>query len=397
MYKKNTANERVYTLTNLCKPLLMRLFPLLLIICVHLSASAFGQKVTMNRNNVSLKVAIKEIKQQSGYNFLYDASVFFNMPEVSVNVTDADVADVLDQCFEGLPLNFVVRDKYVVISRSMLPTASPMVMQQRAVEGRVTSNTGEILEGVTVRVQNSSIVTSTDRDGRFRITPPTANSTLVFSLLGFETRQIVVGSQNNLDVVLTPSVSDLDEVVVVGFGERRRGDLTGSISTVRAADIGRISQASPQFALQGHTTGVRVTNVSGNPNDAPQIFIRGVGTWNGSSQPLYVVDGQIFEPPREGNEDVIGSSSLITPPNIFNLINANDIESISVLKDASAAAIYGSRAANGVVLITTKRGKSERPIIELDANMGIQSMPTFSMLNTEQYVQFVQEMYENNR
>src|SRR5690606_10583415 len=177
-------------------------------------------------------------------------------------------------------------------------------------------------------------------------------------------REIVIGSQTSLDVTMTPTVSDLDEVVVVGFGERRRADLTGSISTVGAADIGRIPQASPQFALQGHTTGVRVAPVSGNPNEAPQIFIRGVGTWNGSSQPLYVVDGQIFEPPRDGNEDVISSGSLRTPPNIFNLINANDIESISVLKDASAAAIYGSRAANGVVLITTKRGKSERPIIE---------------------------------
>lgn len=397
MYKKITANRRSVTPTSLCKPVLMRLCSSLLIICIHVSVFAFGQKVTINRNNVSLKTAIKEIKQQSGYNFLYDASVFFNMPEVSVNVTDADVADVLDQCFEGLPLNYVVRDKYVVISRGMLPAASPTATQQRVVEGRVTSNGGEILEGVTVRVQNSSIVTSTDADGRFQITPPAANSTLVFSLLGFETREIVVGSQRNLDVTLTPSVSDLDEVVVVGFGERRKGDLTGSISTVRAADIGRISQASPQFALQGHTTGVRVTNVSGNPNDAPQIFIRGVGTWNGASQPLYVVDGQTFEPPRDGNEDVISGGGLSTPPNIFNLINANDIESISVLKDASAAAIFGSRAANGVVLITTKRGKSERPIIEFDANANIQSMPTYNVLNTDQYVQLAREMYLNSR
>src|SRR5690606_5155087 len=116
---------------------------------------------------------------------------------------------------------------------------------------------------------------------------------LTFTLMGFETQQVAVGpGQTSANVVMAVSFSSLDEVVVVGFGERRRGDLTGSISTVGADDIGRIAQASPQFALQGHTTGVRVTNLSGNPNDAPQIFIRGVGTWNGSSQPLYVVDGQ---------------------------------------------------------------------------------------------------------
>src|SRR5690606_1075606 len=264
MYKKNTAKERVCTLTNLCKPLLMRLFPFILIICMHLSASALGQKVTISRNNVPLKKAIKEIKRQSGYTFLYDASVFFNMPDVSVNVADADVAEVLDQCFDGLPLHYVVRDNYVVISRRVLPIANPLAIQQQVGEGRVTSNAGEILEGVTVSVRQSQAVTSTNADGRFRITVPATNSTLVFSLLGFETREIVIGSQTSLDVTMTPTVSDLDEVVVVGFGERRRADLTGSISTVGAADIGRIPQASPQFALQGHTTGVRVAPVSGN-------------------------------------------------------------------------------------------------------------------------------------
>lgn len=398
MYKKITAYRRSVAPTSLCKPVLMRLCSSLLIICIHVSVFAFGQKVTINRSSVPLTTVIKEIKRQSGYNFLYDAGALFNTPPITVKAIDADLTEVLELCLDGLSLDYVIRDNYVIISKRVLPVPDAKGTQQRELSGRVTSSDGEHLEGVTVRVQNSTIVTSTDASGAYRVAAPSESLTLTFSLLGFESQQVVVGpAQMSVDVVMRPSISDLDEVVVVGFGERRRGDLTGSISTVTAADIGRIPQASPQFALQGHTTGVRVAPVSGNPNDAPQIFIRGVGTWNGSSQPLYVVDGQIFEPPREGNEDVIGSSALRTPPNIFNLINANDIESISVLKDASAAAIYGSRAANGVVLITTKRGKSERPIIELDVNMGIQSMPTFSMLNTEQYVQFVQEMYQNNR
>lgn len=397
MYKKYTANWHVYTPTNLCKPLLMRLCTILLMICMHVSVFAFGQKVTINRTSVSVATVIKEIRRQSGYNFLYDAHALTNTPRISVKATNADLDEVLELCFGDLALDYVIRDKYVIISKKADPATEATALQQREVTGQVSSQAGERLEGVTVRLVNSTLVTSTDAAGNFSLSIPAANGVLSFALLGFEAQQVSVGpNQSRVEVTMSPSFSALDEVVVVGFGERRRGDLTGSISTVGADDIGRIAQASPQFALQGHTTGVRVTNLSGNPNDAPQIFIRGVGTWNGSSQPLYVVDGQVFEPPREGNEDVIGSSQLRTPPNIFNLINANDIESISVLKDASAAAIYGSRAANGVVLITTKRGKSERPVIELDANMGIQNMPTFSMLTTDQYVQFVQEMYQNN-
>ncbi len=185
-------------------------------------------------------------------------------------------------------------------------------------------------------------------------------------------------------------------MIVVGFGERKKRDLTGSVSTVTAEAIEKIGTASPQFALQGNTTGVRVINTSGNPNDAPQIFVRGIGTWNGDSQPLYVVDGQILEPPRAGNEDEISGGGLNTPPNLFNLINPNDIESISVLKDASAAAVYGSRAANGVVLITTKKGKRGAPTVEFSTRLGVKNSPTYSMLNTPQYVDLTREMYENS-
>ena len=398
MYKKFAANQRIGGLRPIrIKPLLMRLFTVVLTICMHISVFAFGQKVSISRKDVSLSTVIKEIKRQSGYNFLYDAGAFFNAPKISVEAKNAEVAEVLDQCFDGLDLNYIIRDKYVIISKKVLTMESQSVLQQRTVIGRVVDEKREPLEGVTVRVAQSAAITTTDASGDFQLQIPSSQVTLAFSLLGFQPQEVSIGAdQQRLNIVMVPTISNLDEVVVVGFGVRRKGDLTGSISTVTAADIGRIPQASPQFALQGHTTGVRVAPVSGNPNEAPQIFVRGVGTWNGTSQPLYVVDGQIFEPPRDGNEDVISSGSLRTPPNIFNLINANDIESISVLKDASAAAIYGSRAANGVVLITTKRGKSERPIIEFDANMAMQNTPTMKMLNTDQYVSLVNEMYENS-
>lgn len=269
--------------------------------------------------------------------------------------------------------------------------------QQQRISGRVTDAEEESgLPGVTVIVKGTSTGTTTDSDGNFSMQVPSQNAVLVFSYVGYQSSEVTVGNKSVINVSLQPDVGQLDEVVVIGFGQKKKKDLTGSISTVGTEQIGKINAASPQFALQGNAAGVRVVNASGDPNEAPQIFIRGIGTWNGDSQPLYVIDGQIIEPPRAGNQDVIAGFGLSTPPNLFNLINPNDIESITVLKDASAAAVYGSRGANGVILITTKRGKIGAPTVEFNTRAGVQNIPTFNMLNTQQYVDLVHDMFANN-
>lgn len=375
---------------------------LLLCCCLHVSAISFSQTVTLNVNNQPLTQVLASIEQQTGYFVMYnDRFVAPNML-VSVDVNHQPLEKVLNQLLHPRQLTYLIEGNTVAIrpnnatSPLINSSLNRTVKQQHTVSGRVTDEDDKPLEGVTVRVKGTNTVTTTNSDGRYEIHIAEGGTALTYTLIGFEQGESTIANQTIIDFSLTEAISSLDEVVVIGFGERRKKDLTGSVSTVGTADIGRIAQASPQFALQGQATGVRVVNTSGNPNEGPQIFVRGVGTWNGSSQPLYVVDGQVFEPPRAGNEDEISAGSLATPPNIFNLINPNDIESISVLKDASAAAVYGSRAANGVVLITTKRGQSERPTIEFDANTGIQSMPTFDMLNTEQYIQLSREMYMNS-
>lgn len=268
------------------------------------------------------------------------------------------------------------------------------VFGQMTVSGTVTDKEGETLPGVAVMITGSTTGTITDFDGSYSLNVSDGDS-LTFSFLGYEKLTLLANS-TSLDVSLTVAAEQLQEVVVVGFGERRKRDLTGSISTVNSKDITKMQAVSPQFALQGNTTGVRVINASGDPNEGPQIFVRGIGTWNGDSQPLYVIDGQIIEPPRAGNQDEIGGAGLSTPPNLFNLINPNDIESISVLKDASAAAIYGNRGANGVVLITTKKGKKGKPTIEFNSFLSSANTPTFDMLNTQQFVDLTNEMFTNN-
>lgn len=356
-------------------------------------------KLELDRMEYTLKDFFKETERKTNFRFFYTDQVVKNEAAVKFSRQSANVEEHLLEIARQTDLNFKQVNNAISVIRTKRNSKGRVEIQINkesiTVKGRVTDRNGEGLPGVTVIIQGKTSGTVTDIDGNFTLDAEEGDI-LQFSFIGYQSKTAVVGSSDTINITLEEDATSLEEVVVIGFGERRRKDLTGSISTVDSDAIGRITTASPQFAFQGNATGVRVINSSGNPNDAPQIFVRGIGTWNGDSQPLYVVDGQIFEPPRAGNEDVIGGGGLVTPPNIFNSLNPNDIESISVLKDASAAAVYGSRAANGVVLITTKRGKSGRPVIEVDTRTGIQNMPTFDMLNTTQYVDIAREMYNNN-
>lgn len=280
--------------------------------------------------------------------------------------------------------------KKILLAGCCMLMAVSLYAQQRTVTGTVTDGSdGNPLPGVSILVKGTSQGTASDASGNFSIDASSEN-VLVFTFIGYESQEINVGERSAVNISMAPATETLGEVVVIGFGTREKKDLTGSISAIQAKDIASVPFASPQFALQGKATGVRIVNQSGDPSAGPQIFIRGVGTWNGTSQPLYVIDGQIITPPSNGNQDVIGNI------NLWTLINPNDIESMSVLKDASAAAIYGSRAANGVILITTKRGKKGRPVVEFNSQYGVQNIPTFDVLNTRQFVDLSREIYTNS-
>src|SRR5690606_36188613 len=312
----------------------------------------------------SLHHVIEVLEKETGFNFVYSNKEFNQDMQVSVPEKRQSMSEVLTIIARQTGLQFKQVNNNINVKKSnskktplveTIPEDSPVFV---IITGQVTSaDDGTTLPGVNVTVKGSSIGTVTDIEGNFSLDVPGADAVLVFSFVGFESQEVVVGNRSTINVVLEPDITSLNEVIVVGFGERRVKDLTGSISTVGANAIEKTNMVSPQFALQGNATGVRVVNTSGDPNEAPRIFVRGIGTWNGDAQPLYVVDGQIWAPARAGNEDLIGGAGRSTPPNIFNLINPSDIETISVLKDASAAAIYGSRGANGVVLITTKKGQ----------------------------------------
>lgn len=382
---------------------IMRSFLLFIIIGIttlKASESYSQTKLSIFVEEISLEDFFNEIQDKSEYIFFYKDDILPKGSIVSVRNNNVTLENLLNPLLTNYGLGFKIDDRQVIIFEEEKVTSNKpqtFVLQQGIqVQGTILDEEGIPLVGANIIEKGTTNGTQTDFDGNFSINVEDVTAVLVVSYIGFSTREIQVGNQVEYNIMLSANASGLDEVVVIGFGERKKKDLTGSIATVNAESIEKVQAVSPQFALQGNTSGVRVVNTSGDPNEGPQIFVRGIGTWNGSSQPLYVIDGQIIEPPRAGNQDEISGQGLSTPPNLFNLINPNDIESISVLKDASAAAIYGNRGANGVILITTKKGKMGKPVIEFNTVTTISNTPAFDMLDTDQYRTLVNEMYANN-
>ena len=228
--------------------------------------------------------------------------------------------------------------------------------QVRTITGVVTTaDTKETLPGATVMVKGSQAGAVTDINGKYSISVKGDKPSLVFSFVGYNTTVVEVGKQSEIDVVLTPKKTTLDELVVIGYGSVRKSDLSGSVASVKSEDITKITAMNPVQSLQGNVTGVQVTSTSGTPGESPSVRIRGVGTF-GNSNPIYVVDGVIVDD--------------------ISFLNSNDITSMEVLKDASASAIYGSRGANGVIMVTTKMGKAteEKTVFNFSGEIGIQKL-----------------------
>lgn len=254
----------------------------------------------------------------------------------------------------------------------LLICGSVMFAQTRTVKGKVVDKANEPLIGVAVNIKNTSQGSITDIEGNYSIQVNTENAVLVFSYIGYDKQEIRVGARNVIDVVMHEASIALDQVVVVGYGTSKRGDVTGSISSIDAAEIKKVPVVNVGQAMQGRMSGVQVTNNDGTPGAGAQILIRGVGSF-GDNSPLYVVDGY--------------------PGASISNLNPSDIQSIDVLKDASAAAIYGSRAANGVVVITTKRGNAEKMQLSVDATVSVQFKPsTFDVLNAQDFASLATEI-----
>lgn len=259
---------------------------------------------------------------------------------------------------------------------ALVLTCSPSFAQDNIVSGKVTTTNNEGLPGVNVVIQGTTQGTVTDIDGNYNLPVPDPNATLVFSFIGYAPQEIPVNSQSTINVTLEEDVEQLEEVVVVGYGTQRKSDLTGSVSQVTGEELTKIPTPSVEQALQGKVAGVQVTQASGEPGASSTVRIRGVGTLNNAS-PLYVVDGMLLDD--------------------ISFLNPNDIETLSVLKDASATAIYGSRGANGVIIVTTKGGSfNKEPVFTVDAYYGLQTVTNkIELANATEYAQLANEVSIN--
>lgn len=256
------------------------------------------------------------------------------------------------------------------------------------VTGTVRSVEGEVLAGSNIVVKGTNTGTIADFDGNFEIEVPDSNAILVFSYVGFASREVKVGMQTTIRVELEPDMGKLSEVIVIGYGSQRKSDITGSVSSISAKELQAVPASSFEQTLQGRAAGVQVTQASGVPGGGTNIRIRGTSSVNASSEPLYVIDGMLVN--SDANETSAGSRGPGVSP--LSTINPNDIESIEILKDASATAIYGSRGANGVVLITTKKGTAGRETISFNAYHGVQQVANkLNLLNASEYAALVNE------
>ncbi|MGO3306121.1 MAG: TonB-dependent receptor plug domain-containing protein, partial [Sphingobacterium sp.] len=284
-------------------------------------------------------------------------------------------------------IQFVIKCTMLLISI----TLSFSAIAQTPVTGKILDNKSkEPLGGATVSIEGTTLSTTTDAQGIYSITAPSANTNIQVSFVGYLTKVVALGTNRTLNIELVPDDTQLDDVVVIGYGTAKRRDITGAVSSLNEKDFNKGVNTSPEQLLAGKVAGVTVVQSSGEPGGGISVNVRGVGSINGGNSPLYVVDGF----PIDNSVTVGGTGANFTgmraARNPLNSINPSDIASIEVLKDASATAIYGSRGANGVVLITTKRGKSGDLKVDYDAYYGIQNVQRgIDILNTEEYQQVI--------
>jgi TonB-dependent starch-binding outer membrane protein SusC len=326
-------------------------------------------KLTLKLEDVKISDALKEIENQSEFFFLYSPKLIDVERKVNIDAEKETIKDILTDIFTD-KVKFAVYDRQVILS----PIEQSGVLsefQQQSITGSVKDESGNPLGGVTVKVKGTSIGIITDATGKYSLSNVGENATLIFSFIGMATQEIPLNGRTKIDVVLKQEAIGLDEVVVIGYGTIKKIDLTGSVTSVRGTSIVSSAAANPIVALQGRASGVQVIE-SGTPGTAPTIKIRGIGT-TGNSEPLYVVDGMMYD-------------------NI-QFLNSNDIESFDILKDASSTAIYGSRGANGVILITTKRGKSSKPSFSFTMYQGLEKPHEFNMVTATEFATLINEGY----
>jgi len=357
-----------------------------------------SQKVTLDIKNKTFPQVFNEIEAQSGYSFIYAKIQVEKLKPIDFRVDNLELVTVLDALFKSTTLSYTISGKNIIIKEKVItsvntdPPGKPFL-----VTGQVTDDNGKPLEGASILLIASVKGTQTDKDGRFSISVPAKGGILFFSFITFESTQINVSRAIELNIRLKPK-EDLkpEEVIVIGYGTVKKSDLTGSVSKIKTEGSEERPITSVEQLIQGRVSGVEIQSANGGPGAGLSFLIRG-GNSTSNNQPLYVIDGYPVDP-GSGNLSTGGNGqAIVTPPvNPLASLNPNEIESIEILKDASSTAIYGSRGANGVVLITTKRGKKGKDVLEVNYRTDVsRQIKTIPVLDSKDFVKYVTEAAAN--
>jgi len=388
---------------------------LIMFVLVTASAKTYSQ-ITLNEKNVPLEKVFKDIKQQTGYAFFYDANDIKDKT-VNIDVNNTSLDQVLSICLHDFALQFKIVSNEVVITKTDVSTFSRLIKALTpsfVVSGTVSDDQGP-MPGVTVSVKGSNTVTATNDKGEFSVRV-NQNDILVFSFIGYKKQEVIIKDNNSpITITLQKDINDLDQVVVIAYGSTKKKDLTGAVSTISADEVQDAPFNTIDNALAGKAAGVEVTKTDGTPGGAVRIRIRGSSSLLGGNNPLYVIDGVPLQVQSSyvtpgydigspvGN-DVTGlggvsaglSTAFVNGLNSLGGLNPDDIESITILKDASSTAIYGSKAANGVVIITTKKGRHDMaPQVTASYYSTVSTPITPKLLNASQYRMLMTEAAQN--
>ena len=369
---------------------------LLLLIFFSLPIVSFGQekKFTFSFKHVPISTVYLHIEKNSDYSFVYNTQEVQRIGLKDYKFENASIREILDYCLKGTDLTYEIRDKHIIIHRDYQKKG---LEEMVVVRGKVVGADDVVLPGVTVLLKGTVTGVTTDAEGKYSIFVPKKGATLIFSFVGMKTKEVVCGDKREINVTLEEDVQAMEEVVVTGYQTLRKSDVVGSVTTVKASDIMMPAYTSIDQMLQGRVAGMMVMNTSSRVGTSPKIRIRGTSTILGNQDPLWVVDGVIQPDPLPLNQnDMMVDDLKNILGNQISWLNPADIETITVLKDASATAIYGSKAANGVIVITTKRGQTDRMTVNYNGTFSFRIRPhygLFNLMNSEERIQFSQEAF----
>ncbi len=337
---------------------------MLLMPCFAISALAQEARISLNMQNATLRDVIAKIENQSKVYFTYNHNQIDVNKTVSINATDQTLNQVLEQLFIGSDTGYKVEDGHIVLFKKDAPQVVA-AGQKRTIKGIITDDKGVPVIGASILEKNTLNGTVTEIDGTYTMTLEKSD-VIVVSCIGYATKEITVGNQSTIDVVLSEDTRLLDEVVVVGYGTQKKSDVSGSVTTVSGDKLTKMPTANAEAALQGMAPGLAVNFGSGGAGSSPSLQVRGVTSWGTDNSPLVIIDGV---------------------PGDMSYLNPEDIKSMSVLKDAATASIYGARAAAGVILIETHRGSDKTPRIQFSAYVGMDDLPKrMEVCNSEEFI-----------